>query len=397
MRSGRGNQNENRIFCIPAYGHTNPTLEVVKELVQRGNDVRYYSYAMMKERIEATGSEFISCDQYDPQMYLKPEDAERIFTDIAFSTELLVNMTLAMDDGLIGEMTCWKPDCIVADSMAVWGKLVAFKLNAPFMSSTTTFAFNRYSAKVMKQSASQVFKMLFAIPKANRQLRRLRDKGYPVKNILSIIQNDNETNIIVYTSPEFQPYSETFSNKYTFIGPSIRETACRPEKLERKTIYISLGTVVNTRPNFYRNCIRAFAQSEYAVIMSVGVETAPESLGVIPDHFTVAQSVEQIDVLQKADVFLTHCGMNSTNEALYYGVPLLLFPQTAEQGGVAYRVNALGAGAYLKDDSPESIESGILDVLKNIFYRQAAEKISEGFHRCGGSKLAADKIEALCR
>ena len=81
---------------------------------------------MMKERIEATGSEFISCDQYDPQMDLKPEDAERI------STELLVNMTLAMDDGLIGEMTCWKPDCIVADSMAVWGKLAAFKLSVPF-------------------------------------------------------------------------------------------------------------------------------------------------------------------------------------------------------------------------------------------------------------------------
>lgn len=101
-------------------------MEVVKELVQRGNDVRYHSYAMMKERIEATGSEFISCDQYDPQMDLKPEDAERI------STELLVNMTLAMDDGLIGEMTCWKPDCIVADSMAVWGKLAAFKLSVPF-------------------------------------------------------------------------------------------------------------------------------------------------------------------------------------------------------------------------------------------------------------------------
>lgn len=67
--------------------------------MQRGNDVRYYSYAMMKERIEATGSEFISCDQYDPQMDLKPEDAERI------STELLVNMTLAMDDGLIGVLS----------------------------------------------------------------------------------------------------------------------------------------------------------------------------------------------------------------------------------------------------------------------------------------------------
>lgn len=382
-------------FCIPAYGHTNPTLEVVKELVKRGNEVRYYSYDVMQDRIEATGAKFISCDKYDPQMDLKPEDAERISTDIAFSTKLLVNMTLAMDDAVISEMKLWKPDCIVADSMAMWGKLAAIKLGVPFMSSTTTFAFNQYSAKIMKQSASQLFKMLFSIPKANQQLKRLKDKGYPVKNILSIVQNDNDTNTIVYTSMEFQPCSETFSDKYTFVGPSIRTTEHVPEKSEGKTIYISLGTVMNTRPDFYRNCIRAFAQSEYNVIMSIGTETAIESLGIIPNNFTVAQSVNQIEVLQKADVFLTHCGMNSVNEALYYGVPLVLFPQTTEQGGVAYRVNELGAGAYIEDDSIENIKSSILKVLENDAYRRAAENISEGFHRCGGPKLAADRIEEL--
>ena len=31
-------------FCIPAYGHTNPTLGVVRELTARGHEVRYYSY-----------------------------------------------------------------------------------------------------------------------------------------------------------------------------------------------------------------------------------------------------------------------------------------------------------------------------------------------------------------
>ena len=180
-------------FCIPAQGHTNPTLEVVKELIRRGNKVRYYSYDIMKEKIKAAGAEYISCDAYDFQMKLSPEDAERISTDVAFSTTLLVNMTLAMDEALIGEMKQWKPDVIVADSMAMWGKLVAFKLAVPFMSSTTTFAFNRYSAKIMKQSASQLVKMLLAIPKANQQIKRLQRKGYPVKNVLSVVQNDNST------------------------------------------------------------------------------------------------------------------------------------------------------------------------------------------------------------
>ena len=30
-------------FCIPAHGHTNPTLGVVRELTARGHEVLYYS------------------------------------------------------------------------------------------------------------------------------------------------------------------------------------------------------------------------------------------------------------------------------------------------------------------------------------------------------------------
>ena len=43
-------------FCIPAHGHTNPTLGVVKELVNRGHEVWYYSYDTFKEKIEKAGA-----------------------------------------------------------------------------------------------------------------------------------------------------------------------------------------------------------------------------------------------------------------------------------------------------------------------------------------------------
>lgn len=383
------------IFGIPAHGHTNPTLEVVRELVRRGNEIRYYSYDMLKEKIVATGAQYISCDSYDIQMKLTPQDGERVGKDIAFSAEVLVNTTLAMDDTIIDEMSQWKPDCIVADSMAMWGKMAAYKLSIPFMSSTTTFAFNRHSAKIMKQDISQLFSMLFSIPKANKQIKKLKAKGYPAKNVLSILQNDNNTNTIVYTSPEFQPFSDTFSDKYTFVGPSVRALDYEVIKPKRKTIYISMGTVNNSKIGFYRNCITALKHSDLDVIMSVGELIDLEKLGDIPQNFTVERSVNQIEVLQKVDAFLTHCGMNSVNEALYYKVPLVLNPQTPEQGGVAYRVNELGAGVYLQEESPEKITEALKEVLENVSYKQSAEKISNGFHRCGGYKLAADKIENL--
>lgn len=384
-------------FCIPAHGHTNPTLEVVRELIRQGNEVWYYSYDVMKEKIESTGAKYISCDKYDIQMQLKPEDADRVGKDIAFSTEILVKTTLALDEAVFEDMKAWKPDCIVADSVATWGKLTAMKLNVPFVSSTTTFAFNKYSARIMKQDFKQLFQMIFSMGKSKKYIKMLQEKGYPVKNIISIVQNDNDTDTIVYTSPEFQPFSETFSDKYVFVGPSIRKSDQEIKKSEKKTVYISLGTVNNQVTSFFQNCINALKDSDLNVIMSVGNIIDLNSLGTIPENIKVERNVDQIHVLQQADAFLTHCGMNSVNEALYYQVPLILFPQTNEQSGVAYRVNELGAGIYLKENSTDAIRQAVKEILKNNSFKEHAKKIAESFYRCGGAKKAAEKILSVSK
>ena len=40
--------------------------------------------------------------------------------------------------------------------------------------------------------------MIFSMSKINKNIKRLQDKGYPVKSILDIIQNDNNIDTIVY-------------------------------------------------------------------------------------------------------------------------------------------------------------------------------------------------------
>lgn len=384
-------------FCIPAHGHTNPTLGVVDELVKRGHEVVYYSYNQFREKIEGLGAEFIACDDYDMEQKLTPEDATKIGKDMAFSTQILVDTTLGLDDMVCEHMQRLQPDCIVADSMAVWGKAVALKLGIPFVSSTTTFAFNQHSAKIMKKGIGELFGMLFSMPKVNRQIKRLQDKGYPVKSILDILQNDNETNTIVYTSPQFQPCSETFSDKYSFVGPSVRPATENIVKTKDKLIYISLGTVINNSLDFYKKCISAFADTDYQVIMSVGNLIDIKDLGNIPDNFTVKSFVDQIAVLNKADVFLSHCGMNSVSESLYYQVPLVMYPQTSEQSGVATRVEQLEAGLRIKKLSAESIREAVETVMNTSTYRENSIAISNGFKSCTGAKGAADKIEKLCK
>ena len=384
-------------FCIPAHGHTNPTLGVVRELVRRGHQVKYYSYEPFRAVIEDAGAVFVPCDAYDAQLGLTPRDGERIGKDLAFSTHVLVETTLALNDMVCRDMAAWQPDCIVADSMAAWGKAVALKLGIPFVSSTTTFAFNQESAKIMKQSFRELLAFFTAMPKINKDVRRLQATGYPVKSVLDLIQNDQNTHTIVYTSPEFQPCAESFSDKYAFVGPSVRPAREQVTKTHEKLVYVSMGTVVNDRLALYRNCIAALAGENVQVILSVGDQVDIAALGPLPENVSVYSKVDQIAVLEQADAFLSHCGMNSASESLYYGVPLLCYPQTKEQGGVAARVTALGAGIMLENPAQSAIKAAVKLLLSDTKIKANAEEIASSFRRCTGPIAAADKIEQVIK
>lgn len=375
-------------FCIPAAGHTNPTLAVVRHLTEAGHAVRYYSFGMYRDKIESTGADFIPVDDYCTEMHLTPADGKRIATDTAFATKVLVDTTLALDEAMLADLRAFQPDVIVADSMALWGKLFAIKLGVPFVSSTTTFAYNKESAQVMQQGLCDLFKLLLSLPKINRQLKRLQKAGYQIKSILDVVQNDNSTNTIVYTSKFFQPSAASFSDRYVFVGPSVTERAPLPRLTDRPRVYISMGTVNNDMPTLYRACITALAD-DYELILSVGEQVDPATFGELPPHVTVAQRVDQMAVLADCDVFLTHCGMNSVSEALYCGVPLVLFPQTAEQKGVANRTAELGAGLLLTDASETAIRASVGALLADNKYREAAAKVRESFRSCGGPQEAA--------
>ena len=378
-------------FCIPAHGHTNPTLGLVKELTDAGHEVYYFSFPQFQSKIEAAGAVFIPCDGKDFEMEDKT-NADRVGKDMAFSTELIVSSTLALDELVAQKIAEIRPDLIVADSVAYWGKLAAMKYQIPFVSSTTTFAFNRYSSRYMKSGFGELLKMITAMPKINKQIRRLQEHGYPVTGFLDIIQNDNDTNTIVYTSSYFQPCADTFSDRYHFIGPSIRPITEPMKKTREKTVYVSLGTV-NRNPEFYRACIHALSSTDWQVIVSLGSEAVPfENL---PENVELYPFVDQMAVLSIADAFITHCGMNSVSEALYYNVPLLLCPQTSEQEAVAKRTEELGAGLRLKSMKEEEIRNAVKTVLETPSYYENAERISNSFKACGGLKEAREFLESL--
>lgn len=379
-------------FCIPAHGHTNPMLPVAAELVKRGNTVRFYSFDEFSEKIAATGADFVSCDVFLPEL----TEQEKAGLKKVFSTEMTIQdirITLRMDRFLDGEFKTFNPDVVYTDSVCFWGKLNAWKHNVPMVVSTSTFAFNQLSSQYMKNSPKELADMILGLPRISRELKTLEPYGYHVKNPLSLVQSDNQTDSVVYTSRRFQPYAESFADHFAFVGPSVFSDILPQKTKERPLVYISMGTVINDRPDFYAGCIEALRDQNVDVIISCGNAVSPESLGALPGNIRVFPYVDQLDILSKADVFITHCGMNSVSESLYMAAPMVLYPQTSEQKAVARRTAEIGAGMVLSDDSVEGIRTSVLEVLHHDAYGKAAEACCRDFRSCTGAAGAAEFIE----
>lgn len=379
-------------FCIPAQGHTNPMLPIAAELVRRGNAVRFYSFDEFEKKIRDTGAEFLSCDSFLPKL---TEQEEAGLKNVS-ATEMTVQdirITLSMNDFLDKEFKTFQPDVVYTDSVCFWGKLNAWKHHVPMAVSTSTFAFNQMSSQYMKNSPKEMTDMIFGLPKVSRELKKLEPYGFHVKSVFSLIQSDNHTDSVVYTSRRFQPYGESFSEHYAFVGPSVFSNVLPEKEKERPLIYISMGTVMNDRPDFYRKCIDALKDLDADVIISCGNTVKREELGALPENIKVHSYVDQLAVLAKADVFLTHCGMNSVSESLYMATPMVFFPQTAEQYAVARRASEIGAGIRLKDDSVQGILWALKEILYNKAYGTAAKECSEDFRACSGTAGAAEFIE----
>ncbi|MDY4542237.1 MAG: macrolide family glycosyltransferase [Candidatus Ventricola sp.] len=378
-------------FSLPAHGHVNPTLPLVRELTSRGHRVLYYDVEAFREKIEAAGAQFVPIDAYMPPA---PEDIDRrAGKDFASLIEMAADLTLSLNERVAQDVAEHHPACVVGDSVCIWGKLLARRHGLPFICSTTTFAFNEQSARLMKRQPGEVLRMLLGMPRMARKLRQLREHGHDAPDVISLIGNDTKTPTIVYTSRLFQPMSETFGDSYAFVGPSVMQRYPRRPH-DRPLVYVSLGTVLNNAPDFYRSALQALSGMDCDAILSIGDAVDPAALGPVPGNVRIFPRVNQLEVLAGADVFLTHCGMNSVSESLLCGVPMVLFPQHGEENAVAIRCEQLGAGLRLKRPSASCIRSALEAVLGDDRYRRAAQTVAEDFARCGGAAEAADFVEA---
>jgi len=96
-----------------------------------------------------------------------------------------------------------------------------------------------------------------------------------------------------------------------------------------------------------------------------------------------------------ADIIVTHCGLNTTLEALREGKPILAIPIDHDQPTIADRLARLGAAELLsiRGLSTSQVRRSLQNLLTNRDYRNAAILLQGQIRAVNGLKIAADVIE----
>ena len=219
------------------------------------------------------------------------------------------------------------------------------------------------------------------------------------KDLLDELTDNMPALNFIFTSREFQVCNEKFPDKqFKFIGPSLgsrmKDNKINIESIEKPLIYIALGSILNNSMSFYKRCIEAFKNENVSVIMSVGNKVPIEKLRNMAPNFKIYPYVPQLQILEKVNLFITHGSINSINEALYFGVPLLVLPLATDQQVIAERIVTLNLGSKFinKCPSAKEIRRNSIEILESKTILLRTKQFQSHMKQTKGTAYAVSEI-----
>ncbi|GEN51448.1 nucleotide disphospho-sugar-binding domain-containing protein [Alkalibacterium pelagium] len=380
---------------LPYSGHINPTTQLVQYLTGAGHTVDYIVDSSFKDLIIESGARHIPYDDYDPE-WSEPHRYAKAFEQ-AYKTAERV--------GKSGNY-----DCLIFEAYFIFGYKLSKELDLPTVRLFSTFAFNHDVLDTIKETGGPQL----AFMDDKNPLYKLLVKYFEDKKDMMVttdvfdemaegIQDLN----IVYTSKSFQPRSEDFPDDYfLFVGPAIDDdqsddTPDMPyDEMDQPIIYVAMGSML---PRFakkiYQNCIDAFTDSDSSLILSVGYDFEESDFDHVSENIYIYSKVPQVDVLKHTDAFITHGGMNSVNEGLYFGVPMVVHPFLNDQPLIAEQLKELNTAKEmnLRKSEPDEIRETVLNLLDDEDLLQAAADQKETMQALGGNEKAGKAILDMLR
>ncbi|NUT53432.1 MAG: glycosyltransferase family 1 protein [Saccharothrix sp.] len=164
---------------------------------------------------------------------------------------------------------------------------------------------------------------------------------------------------------------------------------------DRRHVLVTVGTLVGHMiGDFYERAaevLAPMADDVQAVFVTSGVDAKS-----FPGNAIVAELVPMLDLMPKLDALVCHAG-GAVNEALTFGVPMVVAPVRAEQVALARQVASAGAGVEVSilDVTVAELDKALRAVLDEPSYRDNARRIGAEFAAAGGAAAAAAHLADL--
>lgn len=382
-------------MALAGHGHVNPTLPLVEELVRRGHRVDYATAAEHSGAVTGAGARWVALPPLEP-FTPPPEVGPEITAGWLRHYFAAMRATYPV---LHERCVTERPDVVCYDATNWPARIVAGKLGIPAVRCVPHLASNEtYSLDAQLTAGLADHPAMTALASDCAQFSGEHGVDLDVAGTMDVAETLN----LVFVPREFQPAGHSFDERFRFLGPLLgnREQAqpWSPPDPQARVLFISLGTIFTDHPEFYRTCIEAFGDGAWQVAITVGeVDTA--MLGPLPSTVDIRPRFPQLAVLRHATAFVSHAGMNSTMEALYYGVPLITFPQMPEQLANADRVQELGLGERLDASTvtADALRAAVTRVASNPGVHANLDRMREAIRDSGGATRGADVIEEYLR
>ncbi len=166
-------------------------------------------------------------------------------------------------------------------------------------------------------------------------------------------------------------------------------------------LYCALGSrghVYARSRRFYQTVIDVMANKrDWQAIIVIGNHLSVEDFHSVPSNVLLVNWAPQLEVLKRASLMITHAGLGTVKECIYFGVPMIVCPIMGDTPGIAARVvyHGLGVMGSFRKVSVQQVLILLETIEKDASFKQRVRAMASKLREVGASQPGLQVINAL--